>query len=119
MCTGKNPGGAEREKNQNGNVMLKLADRYKNSGRTIIADDFFTTLEAAKQLANIGIRLVGRVRDSRTFLPKEFRKSQSRPVLSSHFGFHENLVSLCSYVPRKNKAINLISTVHRTKIMCG
>lgn len=48
-----------------------------------------------------------------------FKKHAARPPLSSIFAFHENLVSLCSYVPKKNKAVNLLSTVHYTKLCEG
>ena len=43
------------------------------------------------------------------------KKNPSCPVLSSLFGFHKNLVSLCGYMPKKNKPVNLLSTVHYTK----
>ena len=36
-------------------------------------------------------------------------------MLSSLFGFHENLVSIYDYVPKKNKAVKLLSTVHYSK----
>lgn len=96
------------------NVLMQLSNHYSNSGRTIIADNFFTTLNGAKRLANIGLAFVGTVRANKAFLPPEMKKNPQRPLLSSLFGFHENLVSLCSYVPKKNKAVNLITTVHYT-----
>lgn len=39
------------------------------------------------------------------------KPSNSRPLLSSLFGFHEK-VTICSYVPNKNKAVILLSTMH-------
>lgn len=47
------------------------------------------------------------------------KKTPSRPVQTSLFGFHEQLVSICSYVPKTNKSVNLISTVHYSKICKG
>jgi len=35
------------------------------------------------------------------------------------FGFHENLVSICSYVPKKNRVVNLLLTVHYNKACEG
>ena len=35
-----------------------------------------------------------------------------RPEYSSLFGFHKRNVALCSYVPKKNKAVILLSTMH-------
>lgn len=96
-----------------------FANRYKNTGRTIIADNFFTTLNAVKRLANISLAFVGTVRHNKRFLPEEMKKNAARPVMSSQFGFHDNLISLCSYVPKKNKAVNLLSTVHYSKLCVG
>ncbi|XP_043065149.1 piggyBac transposable element-derived protein 4-like [Drosophila ficusphila] len=101
----------EREVGQNENVMMQLANRYQKSGRTIIADDSFVTLDGAKRLAAIGLELVGPIGSKKRCIPPEMKESSSRPVLSSVFGFHGNSVSICSYVPRKNKAVNLLSTI--------
>ncbi|XP_055918320.1 piggyBac transposable element-derived protein 3-like [Eupeodes corollae] len=114
LYTGRGEG-EERESNQGQNVLLQLANRYSNTGRTLVADNFFTTLEGTKRLAGIGLAFVGTVRSNKRFLPEEMKKNSSRPLLSSLFGFHENLVSVCSYVPKKNKAVNLLSTVHYSK----
>ena len=35
-----------------------------------------------------------------------------RPEYSSLFGFHERNVALCSYLPKENKAVILLSTMH-------
>lgn len=106
---------AEREVNQGENILVQFANRFSHSGRTVISDNFFTTLEGAKRLANIGLSFVGTIRSNKKCVPKEMKKDPSRPVFSTLFGFHENLVSICSYVPKKNKAVNLLSTMHYTK----
>ncbi|XP_031626214.1 piggyBac transposable element-derived protein 4-like [Contarinia nasturtii] len=54
LYTGREEG-APREINQGENVLLQLANKYSNSGRTIVADNFFTTLDACKRLATIGL----------------------------------------------------------------
>lgn len=118
LYTGKGDG-QQRETNQGENVLLQLANRFINTGRTIIADNFFSTLEGAKRLARTGLAFVGTIRANKRCLPEEAKKNPSRPVLATVFGFHENLVSLCSYVPKKNKAVNLISTVHYSKYCEG
>lgn len=82
---------AEHKVEQGENVLIRLANRYSNRGRTAIADHFFTTLEGAKRLAKIGIAFVGTIRANKRCVSDEMRKSCSRLVLSSHFGFHENL----------------------------
>lgn len=114
LYTGKGDG-EEREVNQGENVLLQLANRYNNTGRTIVADNFFTTLTGIKQFARIGLSFAGTVQSNKRFLPEEVKKNASRPLISTVFGFHDNLVSLCSYVPKKNKVVNLLSTVHYSK----
>lgn len=116
LYTGKE--GDEREVNQGENVLMQLSNRYSMSGRTMVGDNFFITLNAAKRLAAIGLALVGTIRSNKTCIPPEMKKHVSRPVLSSLFGFHEN-VSICSYVPKKNRAVNLLSTVHYSKLCEG
>lgn len=111
--------GEEREVKQGENVLLQFANRYSNSGRTMIADNLFTTLDGVKRLAAIGISFVGTIRANKRCVPDEMRKNPSRPILSTLFGFHENLVSICSYVPKKNKSVNLLSTIHYTKHVDG
>ena len=100
LYTGKAEG-AVREVNQGENVLLKLATPFKNTGRTIVADNFFTTIEGTKKLASIGLAYVGTIRSNKKCLPSEMKKNPKRAILSTIFGFHENLVSICSYVPKK------------------
>lgn len=118
LYTGKNDG-EEREVNQGENVLIQLSNKYSNTGRTIVADNFFTTLEGTKRLAKMGLAFVGTIRSNKRCLPEQMKKNPARPICSSLFGFHENLVSICSYVPKKNKAVNLLSTVHYTKFCEG
>ncbi|KAH9633010.1 hypothetical protein HF086_000370 [Spodoptera exigua] len=48
---------------------------------------------------------------NRPEIPKEFKASKSRTSKSSLFGFQKD-VTLVSYVPKINKAVNLLSTMH-------
>ncbi|GBP09225.1 PiggyBac transposable element-derived protein 4 [Eumeta japonica] len=82
LYTGRQEG-AEREVNQGENVMLQLARPYANSGRTIVADNFFTSLEGAKRLAKLGLAFVGTIRSNKKCIPMEMRKHPLRPELSS------------------------------------
>lgn len=118
LYTGREEG-ADRDVRQGENVMLQLSNRFNNTGRTVVADNFFTTLEGVKRLAKVGLAFVGTIRSNKRCVPEEMRKNRSRPIQSSLFGFHENLISICSYVPKKNRAVNLLSTVHYTKDCVG
>ena len=57
---------------------------------------------------------VGTVRKNKTEIPREFLPHKDRPVDSSLFGFTKKL-SLVSFVPKKNKAVVLLSSMHHAK----
>lgn len=106
--------GSEREVNQGQRVVLELVRNFERSGRTVYADNFFSSMELAQTLMAKELAYVGTVRSNKTFVPSLFLKHKSREVYSTLFGFCDGNVSLCSYVPKKNKAVLLISTVHYT-----
>lgn len=79
---------------------------YKNSGSTIVADNFFTTLDLYKQPMAFGLGFVGTLRSNKRGL-LEIKKHPKLEVLSSEFGFHKN-IAICSYVKKKNEAVILL-----------
>ncbi len=79
--------------------------------RTLTADNFFTSVNLASLLTNKNICLIGTVRKNKKELPIEFLSHKDRLIDSTLFGFNENLI-LVSYVPKKNKAVLLLSTFH-------
>lgn len=89
---------AEREVNQGERVVLSLVRRYNNSGRTIFCDNFFTSLSLAQHLLDRRLAIVGTVRANKRFVPTEFKKSKTRPIYQTLFGFYDEKVSLCSYI---------------------
>lgn len=110
LYTGKAIGG-ERETNFGEKRLLELASPYKNTGRNITADNLYTTLTGANILAEMRLSYVGTVRKSKTFIPLGLKNVKGREVNSSKFAFTNN-ASICSYVPRKNKNVLLLSTMH-------
>ena len=57
------------------------------------------------------LALLGTVNKRLTFVPSSFSNPKVREVLSTLFGFNEN-VAIYSYVPKKNRAVVLLSTFH-------
>ena len=47
------------------------------------------------------LAFVGTIRTNKRCIANKMRKDRSRSVLSLLFGFHEKLVSICSYVSKK------------------
>lgn len=113
IYSGKLPN-QQREINQGQNVVLDLVEKYLDAGRTIYADNFFTTLDLARILMRRKTAYVGTVRYNKTFIPQEFKKNPKRTINSTLFGFNEGDIALCSYVPKKNKVVNVLSTMHYT-----
>lgn len=104
-----------REVNQGERVVKTLSAKFKDTGRNIVTDNFFTTLPLAKHLTTWKLTLVGTIKKiKRTYRKKCWLTNRVNRWLSTKFGFHEN-VTMCSYVPKKNKAVTLISTFHHTK----
>lgn len=104
--------GQERAVNQGENVVFDLTRRLKNTGRTIYCDNFFTSLPLAQGLMADKLAIVGTLRASKRCIPTEFKQSKNRPIYQTRFGFLNNNISLCSYVPKKKKAVILMSTQH-------
>lgn len=92
--------------------MKELVAQFKNSGRNITMDNFFTTLPLAKHLLSWKLTITGTLKKNKPYIPKEMAPNKSRDQYSSLFGFHERKVTICSYVPKKKKAVILLSTMH-------
>lgn len=122
IYTGKRPT-EEREINQGERVVLDLVEKYRNSGRTVYCDNFFTSLELAKTLMQKGLAIVGTVRANRKFVPLCFplnRKTRPykkfRPLYQTLFAFLDENVSMLSYVAKVDKYVLVLSTQHYTRV---
>jgi len=95
--------------------VINLTEPYMNRQRRILtADNFFTSINLALILFQKNINYIGTVRKNKKELPIELLANKNRPVDSSMFCFNNSL-TLISYVPRKNKAVILLSTFHHEK----
>ena len=63
------------------------------------------------------LTIVATIRKNKRELPPSFVNSKKRQLNSSIFGFKKDTV-LVSYVPKKNKVVLLISTMHDTGEIC-
>jgi hypothetical protein len=100
------------EKNQGERVVHDMVDVIKGSGRNITVDNFFTSVPLARQLLQKKLSLVGTLRKNKAEIPTEFLPAKDRPVHSSVFG-HQQQLTLVSYVPKRNRAVILLSSMHR------
>jgi len=98
-------------KNVGQTVVTELVGPYRGSGRNITTDNYFTSVPLAEELLQHNITLVGTMRKNKTEIPPEFLPSRQRSDESSVFGFNGYL-TLVSYVPKKNRAVVLLSSMH-------
>ena len=73
--------------NQPKDVVLRLVQPIKNSGRNITADNWFTSIELIIELQKIKLSYVGTMRKNKAAIPPEFLPHKNRAELSSLFSF--------------------------------
>lgn len=117
IYTGK-PVGGSRDINQGRRIVNDLCSQFKNTGRTITCDNFFTSIPLAKDLLDMNLAVIGTLKKNKPEVPIEFLPSPNRTIHSSLFGFADKM-TICSYVPKKNKAVVMLSTVHYDKVTSG
>lgn len=88
---------------------MDLVEKIEKSGREIVCDNFFTSMELAEELKDKDLSLTGTMRKSRMELPKEFLPCKSRPVNSAMYAQYK-FMTLTSIVPAKNKAVVFLSS---------
>ena len=96
-------------------TVLNLLSLYKSSGRNVTTDNFFTTMELAKILSSWNMTLVGTGRKNKRFMPSNMKPTKERPVYSTNFAYHRD-AAVCSYVPKKKKAVVLLSSTHISEV---
>lgn len=109
---GRQPG-AQPDRGQGQRVVLELTDYMTGSGRHITADNFFSSVELARALLGRRLTYSGTLRKNKPGIPANFLPGRAREPLSTEFGF-QNDVTMTSYVPKRNRSVILISTLHRT-----
>lgn len=89
--------------------VIRLAKPIYNSNRCIIADNWFSSIELAQSLK----KYVGTLKKNKREIPLQFLPNKNRDEKSSIYGFTKE-ETLISYVPKKNKAVLLLSTMHHS-----
>ncbi|XP_038130918.1 piggyBac transposable element-derived protein 3-like isoform X1 [Cyprinodon tularosa] len=109
VYTGKSTSGCP-EKNQGLRVVLDVTEGLR--GHNVTCDNFFNSYELGQQLLKRKITMVGTVRKNKPELPPALLGSKEREVFSSKFAFTPT-TTLVSYLPKKNKNVVLLSTLHK------
>ena len=110
VYTGKSVSG-EPERNQGARVVMDLTAGLRDP-RNVTCDNFFTSYELARRLLHERrLTVVGTMRKNKPELPRALLDTKGRAVFSSKFAFTPT-VTLVSYVPKKNRNVVLLSTLH-------
>lgn len=91
--------------------VVRLCKPLENTNKNITGDNYFSSIETVEQLNKRGLTYVGTMRKDKLVIPKELLPDGKRPVSSSIHAFNGN-TTLVSYVPKRNKSVILISSMH-------
>ncbi|XP_055362249.1 uncharacterized protein LOC129603679 isoform X1 [Betta splendens] len=109
---GGGAGGEKRasEKKQGQRVVLDVTEGLAGPCN-VTCDNFFTSYELGQRLLRRELTMLGTVRKNKPELPPALLSVKGRSAFSSVFAFTPSTV-LVSYVPKKNKNVILMSTLH-------
>lgn len=94
--------------------VLRLCKPIENTNRNITADNWFTSIELVQELRKRGLTYVGTIRKNKREIPPSFLPNKTREAGSSIYGFTKE-ISLVSFVPKKNRAVILVSSMHHSE----
>lgn len=95
-------------------TVLRLVSPIINSNRNITADNWFSSIEVIKELLKRKLTYVGTLKKNKKEIPAQFLSNKNRKEGSALYGFTNNM-TLLSYVPKKNKLVLLVSSMHHSK----
>jgi hypothetical protein len=111
---GKQTEGSIRETQIGKKAFLTLCAKYFHTNRCLCADIFFSSIPLCQELWVNGIEYIGTLRANKIEIPQAFLKNPSRIVDTCLFAFKDE-ITITSFVPKKSKALILVSTKHHTE----
>lgn len=93
-----------------------MCSGFRHTGRNITLDNFFTSVPLAEHFLEKGLTIVGALQQNKPDTPPVMNAFKSREVHSTEFGFNGSM-TMISYVRKKGKAVVLLSTMHRSKMV--
>ena len=111
LYCGQQPEGPYKVSNTPSEIVKRLVGPIRKSNRNITMDNWYNSINLAEDLLADGLTCLGTMKKNKREIPVEFLPEKTREVKSSLFGFQKHKM-LVSYVPKKNKAVILVSTMH-------
>lgn len=95
-------------------AVLQVAQPIMKTNRNITADNWFSSVELVQELQRRKLTYVGTLKRNKKEVPAEFLPNRTREVGCSLYGFTKDM-TLLLFVPKKSKAVLLISSMHRSE----
>ncbi|XP_045449984.1 piggyBac transposable element-derived protein 4-like [Melitaea cinxia] len=112
LYAGTQPPGPYNKSNKPFDVVDKLVQPISQSSRNITFDNWFTSYPLTQHLlSHHKLTSVGTIRKNKREIPASISNARGRDIHSSEFIFQKD-TTLVSYVPKKNKVVLVISTMH-------
>lgn len=93
--------------------VVRLCKTIERTNRNVTADNWFSSLEVVDEICKRKLTYVGTLKKDKRCIPVEFLPNNNRPITSTLYGF-KNELTLLSFVPKKNRAVCLLSSMHYT-----
>lgn len=110
---GKQVPGPYLKSNKSEDIVKRLVAPIEKSKRNVTTDNYYTSYPLANYLLTKGLTLLGTLKKNKREIPVEFQPNKNRELQSSLFGFQDD-VCLVSTIPKKNKAVIFLSTMHNS-----
>lgn len=94
--------------------VVRLTKGIEGTNRNVTADNWFTSMELLNVLRLRGLTYLGTMKKNKKEIPPEFQPNRQREVGSSLYGFTKDC-TIVSYVPKTNKSVILLSSMHHKK----
>ncbi|XP_053964402.1 piggyBac transposable element-derived protein 4-like [Anastrepha ludens] len=109
---GKQPTGPYALSNKAYDVVDRLVAPISKTNRNVTFDNWFTSYPLMLHLLKEHrLTSTGTVRKNKPDIPSQMLQTRNREIPSTVFGFQKD-ISLLSHVPKKNKVVLLMSTLH-------
>ncbi|XP_050540433.1 piggyBac transposable element-derived protein 4-like [Daktulosphaira vitifoliae] len=117
VYVGTQPDGPYKCENDPVSVVKRLIAQITKTGRNITMDNWYNSIpQAIDLLKNHNTTVVGTLRKNKREILLCFLDTKKRQLNSTMFGYDKNKL-LTSYVPKKNKNVLLVSTMHEQGVI--
>ena len=92
-------------------IVKRLVSPIENSNKNVTTDNWYTNIPLLHYLLEKKTTLLGTMKKNKREIPPKFLPTTARQPGESMFGFQKDKV-LVSFVPKRNKAVILVSSMH-------